>query len=288
MGNSLICGKQSVAEIEMEKAPKYTGILKKALLIGINYTGTDNELNGCINDSENLKNFIINNKYVEEENITMLNDKLDADHLPTKDNILKQFNNIVQFCSENKDKLVYVFVSYSGHGYYQIDMNGDETDGQDEVLCPIDCDTNGFIVDDDIKRLLIDKLGPNVKLVFLSDSCHSGTVLDLKYTYKIGIVNSCVVNRKINDSKCDVVLISGCSDSQTSADAFISNSKNELQYQGAMTASFIKTFHDKITYKALIEGMRKYLLKTKFTQIPQLTSGKKINVQTEFLLCEYD
>lgn len=34
-------------------------VAQKCLLIGINYTGSSNELNGCINDSENLKDFLI-------------------------------------------------------------------------------------------------------------------------------------------------------------------------------------------------------------------------------------
>ena len=34
---------------------------KKALLIGINYIKTDNELNGCINDVNSIKESIINN-----------------------------------------------------------------------------------------------------------------------------------------------------------------------------------------------------------------------------------
>lgn len=32
---------------------------KRALLIGINYTGTANALNGCINDVNNVKQFLI-------------------------------------------------------------------------------------------------------------------------------------------------------------------------------------------------------------------------------------
>ena len=41
-------------------------MLKKALLIGINYTGTDYELRGCINDSINLKQFLISNKFFDQ------------------------------------------------------------------------------------------------------------------------------------------------------------------------------------------------------------------------------
>lgn len=36
----------------------------------------------------------------------------------------------------------------SGHGGTQADTDGDEADGTDETICPIDYETNGQIVDD--------------------------------------------------------------------------------------------------------------------------------------------
>lgn len=278
MGNKVVA---KVTKVKKE-------IVRKAVLIGINYTGTDNELNGCINDSVNLKDFLIKNNFFKEEHITMLNDNLTGLLYPTKENIIKQFEDIVAFANNNNDKIVDIFISYSGHGSYQLDTNGDESDGKDEVLCSIDCDINGFIVDDDIKKILVDRLGENVNILFLSDSCHSGTVLDLKYTHVINIINSTTINKKIKDSLCNVFLISGCTDNQTSADAYVSGPNNKMQYQGAMTASFLKTFKDGITYKNLINGMRKYMLQNRFTQIPQLSSGKKLNVNSEFILCAFD
>lgn len=263
-------------------------IVRKAVLIGINYTGTEFELNGCINDTINLREFLITNKFFKDEHITMLNDTKTDNLYPTKANIINQFNEIVKFAEDNKDKIVDVFISYSGHGANQRDTSGDESDGMDETLCPIDCDTVGFLVDDDIKKILVDKLGAHVNLLFLSDSCHSGTVLDLKYTHTIGPINSSVVNKKIKDTLCNVFLISGCKDSQTSADAYVSGPKDKMQFQGAMTASFLKVFKDKITYSKLILGMRSYMIKNGFTQIPQLSSGKKLNVNTEFILCTFD
>lgn len=32
------------------------------------------------------------------------------------------------------------------------DDNGDEDDGKDEVLCPVDLHTNGYIRDDDLNK----------------------------------------------------------------------------------------------------------------------------------------
>ena len=37
---------------------------KRALLVGINYYGTNNKLNGCINDVENINNFLLKNGYI--------------------------------------------------------------------------------------------------------------------------------------------------------------------------------------------------------------------------------
>ena len=114
-------------------------IVKKCLLIGINYTGTSNQLSGCINDSNNLKKFLIKNKYMKEKDITMMNDNCKDGLYPSKVNIEKQLNLLIDFANKNKDEIVRFVVAYSGHGSYMIDYNHDEADGKDEVLCPIDC-----------------------------------------------------------------------------------------------------------------------------------------------------
>ncbi len=73
-----------------------------------------------------------------------------------------------------------VLLTYSGHGYYQPDLDGDEPDGQDETLAPYDVryrQGTGFInmvSDDDINRLLARLEGRDVMMVI--DSCHSGTI----------------------------------------------------------------------------------------------------------------
>ena len=46
--------------------------MKKALLIGINYTGTANELNGCINDVMNMKTALID-KYEFKNEFIIIN-----------------------------------------------------------------------------------------------------------------------------------------------------------------------------------------------------------------------
>lgn len=262
-------------------------VQKKGLLIGINYTGTSNQLGGCINDTQNLKELLKKDKYFNENELTFMNDNQNGDLYPSKENILKQINELVKFANENKDEQVLLFFSYSGHGYYVRDTNGDEDDGRDEVLCPIDYNKNGFIVDDYLKSNFIDKLDSNVTLMVIIDACHSGTVLDLKYNFNN--LNVCNENKKALESKCNVVMISGCRDNQTSADAYLYDQFEwKREYQGAMTAAFIKNYSDGITYKKLIKNMRKWLAKQRFSQVPQLSSGKQISIYSKIILSDYN
>lgn len=257
--------------------------LKRGLLIGINYTGTSNVLNGCINDTLHLKQFLTNKNYFRDGDLLFMNDHQSGYLRPTKENIILQLNELVRFTNSNADKKVYLFVCYSGHGSYISDKNGDEPDGRDEMLCPVDCDSNGFIVDDYMRTEFIDKFGSNTTLVFIIDACHSGSMLDLKYTYSIDKRNSHSALGHAPETKCNVIMISGCMDFQTSADILYDN-----KYQGAMTASFIATYKDGITYKELIENMRLWLRTNKYCQIPQLSSGRLIDVTKPCLLSAYD
>lgn len=76
-----------------------------------------------------------------------------------------------------------LFLHYSGHGGHQQDTDGDEADGQDETLIPVDYETAGQIVDDELHPILVQNLPPGVRLTAIMDCCHSGSVLDLPYTY---------------------------------------------------------------------------------------------------------
>ena len=62
------------------------------------------------------------------------------------------------------------FLTYSGHGGQLPDLNGDEVDNQDETWCLYD----GELVDDDL-NLALAAFKSGVRVLVLSDSCHSGT-----------------------------------------------------------------------------------------------------------------
>jgi hypothetical protein len=63
------------------------------------------------------------------------------------------------------------FLSYSGHGGQMPDTNGDEVDGKDETWVLFDRQ----LIDDELWSLWAG-FAPGVRIVMLSDSCHSGTV----------------------------------------------------------------------------------------------------------------
>src|SRR5690349_4255402 len=70
-----------------------------------------------------------------------------------------------------------------GHGGQTKDLDGDEEDGYDEVIYPVDFRQVGHITDDEMHRIMVTPLQAGVRLTAIFDSCHSGTALDLPYIY---------------------------------------------------------------------------------------------------------
>ena len=122
------------------------------------------------------------------------------------------------------------------------------------------------------------------------DCCHSGTILDLKYQYEVNGKGSFKTYSNMGDTQCRVVMISGCKKDQTSADAYIRDEidDNEHEYQGAMTASFIKNYVRDMSSEELVTKMRVWLKTNGYTQIPQLSSGKYIDLNGKYMLNEYN
>jgi hypothetical protein len=134
------------------------------------------------------------------------------------------------------------FLTYSGHGGQLPDLNGDEPDGKDETWCLYD----GELVDDELYSSW-GAFAAGVRILLLSDSCHSGSVSKaLHYQARARTIPGTVYrampdevalrvyqgNRKTYDPilkrrdlsealgevKASVLLISGCQDNQLSQD----------------------------------------------------------------------
>ncbi len=136
---------------------------KYALTIGINnYPGTDSDLSGCVNDANDWKAALAKRGF-------KVNQLLDG--AATGKAIRGAIREVIA-PAKSGDLVV---IQYSGHGSFVPDKNGDEPDGTDECICPYDVVTNGAVTDDELFELYSAKTR-GVRLVVISDSCHSGTV----------------------------------------------------------------------------------------------------------------
>lgn len=137
---------------------------KLALCIGINnYPGTYMDLDGCVNDANDWAQMLTSRGFA----VTLL---LDAQ--ATKAGMVAAFQRIIGDAVDGD----VVVITYSGHGTYQHDTDGDEADGIDEALCPYDVQTHDAALIDDEIHALFGARKDGVHLVLISDSCHSGTV----------------------------------------------------------------------------------------------------------------
>ena len=137
---------------------------RNALCIGINnYPGTQMDLQGCVNDANDWAAALAARGFKVAK---LLDDQA------TKAAMVTAMSDLIGKASKG-DSLV---ITFSGHGTYQPDEDGDEVDGLDEALCPYDLQTNGAALVDDEIRAIFGARKAGARLVLISDSCHSGTV----------------------------------------------------------------------------------------------------------------
>lgn len=254
---------------------------KKLFLIGLNYYNTENQLQGCINDCENIEKKYRSLGFSE---VTKCIESLDhsGNCEPTVANVVTSLLDWVESAKAGD----FLAFHYSGHGTQVEDTNGDESDHKDEAIYLLD----DIISDDDLNKILVQHLPDGVKLRCLFDCCHSGTILDLPYLWKKNtlIPKSVAFSRESNDlQKRDILMISGCRDDQTSADAFI-NKKS----QGAMTWAWLdvlkeskKTNHS-MTWSQTVDKMRAKLIDGGYDQVPQIATCDRnlLNAKVDFIL----
>jgi hypothetical protein len=276
---------------------------KRALLIGINYTNTSEQLFGCINDVKNVKKMLIDVFDYPEDNIVLITDETELK--PTRQTIQSQLVALVN-SGISGDTL---YFHYSGHGASIRDFSRDESDGKDEILIPSDYRTAGFITDDWLFSNVISRVRKGVNLCGFLDCCHSGTGMDLRFNLRFAeqlLVNAPPTSYKSEDwqnkfmvslenqrlpIQGNVWMFSGCRDDQTSADAFINQSS-----QGAFTACLIDTIHNnleevenkkvlkKVKLMDILKEVNCRLVLSRFQQRSQLSVGQIQDFQKVFEL----
>lgn len=271
---------------------------KRALLVGINYVGTGNQLRGCINDSNNMNAFLTSKGFTD---IKMVLEKE-----ATTSGIKAALEWLV---ADTAPGDVIVF-HYSGHGS-QLPSNN-EPDGFEEIICPIDLNWTDRVITDDTLRTIFDKVPNGVNTTVILDCCHSGTMLDQteslndtklkeidgipipatrnakkkkgdRYLKPPAKILKKLADRELvmweasRDVNATALLIAGCQADQTAADATIDG-----QAQGAATAAMLKLAKEnpQISYKNLVNNMVDYMAQNRFTQIPQLDGAYSLYDQT--------
>ncbi|KAK0207237.1 caspase domain-containing protein [Armillaria fumosa] len=275
----------TVREYSPDRYPEQMG-RKKALCIGINYVGRRRledsqvlgELSGCIKDAVQISSFLSehwNSSSRSAMEIKVLRDDNKNDNeMPTKSNIIKAMRWLVKG-ARREDSLVF---HYSGHGGQIKDRNGDEPDGYDEVIYPVD---DGYIVDDDMHEIMVKPLPPGCRLTALFDCCHSGSALDLPYVwhdfgglYQGGSVTRKWIRRK--STQAGAISLSSSKDNRLSMDT---------PGGGAMSDAFIMSLkHDPYpTYNKFFDSINK-IMKRKYKQTPQLCCSSNIDTNRRFVL----
>ncbi|CAD7970775.1 unnamed protein product [Amoebophrya sp. A120] len=261
--------------------PPLTG-RQKALLIGINYRGTRAELKGCINDVQNVYRLLTETFRWKTDQIRVLTDDgrgTFGEH-PTKRNILSGLHWLTQDCKPGD----VLFLLYSGHGAQQEDPHGYEEDGMNETILPCDFQRAGQISDDQMADIVVRPLPEGARLTCLMDSCHSGTGLDLPWTWTPG--RGWREDTNPFHSRGDVQMFSGCEDSQTSSDG----GSYYGQRAGAMTTAFCETMRNfysrgnALTYDELLRELHRQMRQRGFSQRPQLTSSQAFGMDRMFIL----
>jgi len=237
-----------------------TGGKKIALLFSINdYPGAANDLNGCNNDARDIEQ-ILNYKF-PGFNINKFKDAQ-----VTRNRFISEVTKAIAALLPGD----FLLISYSGHGTQEYDIHGDESDGYDEAIYLYD----GSVIDDDIGKCL-KSIPIGATVVLMMDSCFSGTITRVvsKYANRYFQNQFLPIRRhkrkRFAKNEMNWIVLSGCGEQQTSADAFING-----EYHGAFTFYALRTLEPGITYTEWMRRINIYLPGKDFDQFPTL-EGKE-------------
>ncbi|KAH9991892.1 caspase domain-containing protein [Russula vinacea] len=160
--------------------PKY-----KALVIGINYTWSPDgsepgnaalQLRGPVNDAKSIKEMLKDLYHYREQDIILMTDEEDNKGTvmwPSASNILQAIDKLVHGASRDDAFVFY----YAGHCDRQMSSNDDN---EVEHTYIIACDSNP-ILDDTLRKRLVEPLPIGSHLTAIMDACYSGPLLALDH-----------------------------------------------------------------------------------------------------------
>lgn len=247
--------------------------VSRAVLIGINYTGTGMELEGCINDVKNIYAILtIHLQYKSSDIVVMTDDSstFPSNH-PTRDNILRVFREQT-ILSKPGDTL---YIHYSGHGVEYPDRSREI--GMEDCLLPL---SGGVIGDNELNEILVQSISKGVNVIATMDACHSGSILYLPVRYTLNdlydVDNKTELGQE--DGK-DIICIGGCRSTEGAGDTY-----ENRQAQGVFTWGWTTVLTEILTssgvpelyqikWRDILLKVRAKLTEHEYTQIPELTSS---------------
>jgi len=229
-----------------------------ALTIGLNsvdpghYGGWSGKLNACEADALDMGSLAVSQKFKVKSLLT---------GEATRSMVT---SGITMAAGELKKGDIFL-LTYSGHGGQLPDLSGEEPDDMDETWCLFDSE----LLDDEL-HLLLGQFRSGVRVLVLSDSCHSGSVTRMAYyrgtflsvgrdsigqevtyrymppeialrTYRDNQSFYVELQRELQkkgrqqDVLAGILLISGCQDNQYSADG---------TFNGLFTSQLLKVWNN--------------------------------------------
>lgn len=154
---------------------------RRALLVGINYCGQNGELSGCHNDVFNVKKYLTYAHSFPDQSITVLVDD-GRNPYPTRQRIIAELKRLVAESVAGDS----VYFHYSGHGGLlspEANFFKSNNNEYDETIYPLDHERSGQIRDFSLFNHFVKPMPAGVTVTCVMDCCHSGTVLDLPYSF---------------------------------------------------------------------------------------------------------
>lgn len=238
---------------------------RRSLSVGIN-DYQRSPLRGCVNDATDWDEALRERGYAEREVL--------LDRSASKVYLLDRLAALVEGARWG-DRLVFTF---SGHGTWMPDADGDEPDNRDEALVAADMRT----ISDDELYLVIGGVPRGVRLTIVSDSCHSGSVSRFMMQPAIEVEEpgqAWAQPRFIDPAllpaqpRLDLpprglparaMLLSGCADQEVSYDAHIGG-----RFRGAMTTAALEVLPVSTSMK---DWHARTLGALRYPQTPQLAA----------------
>ena len=266
--------------------------MNRALLVGINKYPSPNELHGCVNDVNDMASFLVAHCGFKAGDIRLL-----VDERATANGIRERIGWLLTGVAKG-DRILF---HYSGHGAQVATRNPQgEADHLDEVICPVDFsfdNDSSMIRDKDFVRMF-GSVPDGVEFVWVSDSCFSGGLsrgfqamprnvnsfrskrfaIPADIEWRVRTVSEKrikALSMKGAAKQLNAALVSGCTESQESADADING-----RFNGALTFYLLDALGRqgglRLKLSDVVKRVVAALRKNRFDQRPELLGSKTI------------